>query len=140
MRFDHLYKTFDSVVEAVAVGKADVARQLSRLGRTLKRAQMVHFSISYINGPRDADQPHALRPAGRLFRTPCRRWCATTPARWACWPFVVGGVRPPQLPKAKLVQYPTWPDLIEATKKGEVTATTRRDGSGATDARGRAWR
>ncbi|MQA37644.1 transporter substrate-binding domain-containing protein [Rugamonas sp. FT29W] len=123
LRFDRSYKTFDSVVEAVALGKADVA--VSRLGRTLKRAQMVHFSISYIK------LGHALlinrirfaelagdRPLPQVVRDYNGTMGVLAGSSW-----VEFGRR--NFPKAKLVTYPTWPELVEAAKKGEVTVVYR---------------
>jgi len=123
VRFDRSYKTFDSVVEAVAMGKADVA--VSRLGRTLKRAQMVHFSISYIklghamliNRMRFA-QLAGDRTLPQVVRDYTGTLGVMAGSSWEEF-----GRR--NFPKAKLVKYPGWPELIEATKKGEVTAAYR---------------
>ncbi|MBV6324933.1 ABC transporter substrate-binding protein [Duganella violaceipulchra] len=123
LRFDRNYKTFDSVVEAVAQGKVDIA--VSRLGRTLKRAQMVHFSISYIklghamliNRMRFA-QLAGDRPLPQVVRDYTGTLGVLAGSSWEEF-----GRR--NFPKAKLVKYPTWPDLIEAAKKGEVTAVYR---------------
>ncbi|RFP08976.1 MULTISPECIES: ABC transporter substrate-binding protein [unclassified Duganella] len=123
LRFDRSYKTFDSVVEAVALGKVDIA--VSRLGRTLKRAQMVHFSISYIklghamliNRMRFA-QLAGDRSLPQVVRDYTGTLGVLAGSSWEEF-----GRR--NFPKAKLVRYPTWPDLIEAAKKGEVTAVYR---------------
>ena len=62
VRFNRDAKTFDSVVSLLANGDADMA--ISKLSRTLSRAQVISFSTPYIRLHRAlAAQPREVRAA-----------------------------------------------------------------------------
>jgi ABC-type amino acid transport substrate-binding protein len=123
VRFDRSPKTFDGVAEQVAVGQADLG--ISRLARTLKRGQMVHFSNSYmrlghallINRIRFAEVA-GDRPLTDVIRNFTGTISVIAGSSWEEF-----GRR--NFPKAKLVSYPTWTEAVEAAKKGDVVAAYR---------------
>nr|WP_229499450.1 transporter substrate-binding domain-containing protein [Pseudoduganella ginsengisoli] len=123
VRFDRSAKTYDGVVEAVAEGRADLG--ISRLARTLKRGQMVHFSNTYMK------LSHALlinrvnfaaiageQPLPQVIRNFNGTLGVIAGSSWEEF-----GRR--NFPKAKLVAYPTWADVVNAVKKGDVVAAYR---------------
>lgn len=123
VRFDRSPRTFDGVADAVAVGQADLG--ISRLARTLKRGQSVHFSSSYmrlghallINRIRFAELA-GDRPLPQVIRDFAGPIGVIANSSWEEF-----GRR--NFPKAKLVSYPTWTDAVNAAKKGEVVAAYR---------------
>ncbi|WP_332851539.1 substrate-binding periplasmic protein [Duganella sp. S19_KUP01_CR8] len=123
VRFDRSPKTFDGVAEAVAVGQADLG--ISRLARTLKRGQSVHFSVAYmrlghallINRIRFAEVA-GDQPLPQVIRHFTGTIGVIANSSWEEF-----GRR--NFPKAKLVSYPTWTDVVNAAKKGEVVAAYR---------------
>ncbi|NEX64805.1 transporter substrate-binding domain-containing protein [Noviherbaspirillum sp. 17J57-3] len=123
VRFDRSPETYDGVAETVAAGQADLG--ISRLARTLKRGQIVHFSSTYmrlghallINRVRFAEiaggssVPQVLRNfKGKISVIGSSSWEEF-------------GRR--NFPNATLVVYPTWGDAVAAVKKGEVVAAYR---------------
>ena len=123
VRFDRSPKTFDGVAEMVAAGQADLG--ISRLARTLKRAQSLHFSNTYMR------LPHALlinrirfaelagdRPLQQVVRDYTGSLGVLGASSWEEF-----GRR--NFPKAKLVSYANWMDAVEAVKKGDVVAVYR---------------
>ncbi|MCU6499862.1 transporter substrate-binding domain-containing protein [Rugamonas sp. A1-17] len=123
VRYDRSAKTFDAVAEMVAAGQADLG--ISRLARTLKRAQSLHFSNTYLR------LPHALlinrvrfaelagdRPLPQVVRDYAGTLGVLGASSWEEF-----GRR--NFPKAKLVSYANWTDAVEAVKKGEVIAVYR---------------
>jgi ABC-type amino acid transport substrate-binding protein len=123
VQFDRSYKTFDSVSEAVALGNADVA--ISRLGRTLKRAQTVHFSNTYIklgqafliNRIRFAKLA-GDRPMEQVIRDFDGELGVLAGSSWEEF-----GRR--NFPKAKQVPFASWSLAVEAAKNGDVVAVYR---------------
>ncbi|GJJ00711.1 hypothetical protein RugamoR64_12490 [Duganella rhizosphaerae] len=123
VRFDRSPKTFDGVADAVAVGQADLG--ISRLARTLKRGQSVHFSVAYmrlghallINRVRFAEMA-GDRPLPEVIRHFTGAIGVIANSSWEEF-----GRR--NFPKAKLVSYPSWTDAVNAAKKGEVVAAYR---------------
>ena len=123
VRFDRSAKTFDGVVEAVAAGRADLG--ISKLDRTLKRSQMVHFSIPYMR------LGHALlinrvrfaaiagdRPLPQVIRSFSGTIGVIAGSSWE-----ESGRQ--NFPHAKLVSFPTWPNAVAAAKAGTVVAAYR---------------
>ena len=123
VRYDRSPKTYDGVAEMVAAGQADLG--ISRLARTLKRAQSLHFSNPYLR------LPHALlinrvrfaelagdRPLQQVVRDYTGSLGVLGASSWEEF-----GRR--NFPKAKLTSYPNWVDAVEAVKKGEVVAVYR---------------
>jgi ABC-type amino acid transport substrate-binding protein len=123
VRFDRSSKTFDGVADQVAVGQADLG--ISRLARTLKRGQMVHFSNTYmrlghallINRIRFAEVA-GDRPLPEVIRNFTGTISVIAGSSWEEF-----GRR--NFPKAKLVSYPTWTEAVDAAKKGDVVAAYR---------------
>jgi ABC-type amino acid transport substrate-binding protein len=123
VRFDRSPKTFDGVADQVAVGQADLG--ISRLARTLKRGQMVHFSNTYmrlghallINRIRFAEVA-GDRPLPEVIRNFTGTISVIAGSSWEEF-----GRR--NFPKAKLVSYPTWTEAVDAAKKGDVVAAYR---------------
>ena len=123
IRFDRSAKTYDEVVELVAMGRADLG--VSKLARTLKRAKYVIFSdpymrlehsllinrLSFASVARDQSVAQAVRNFnGKISVLAGSAW-----EEFARRNFV----------KATIVPYPTWAKAVEAVKKGEVVAAYR---------------
>lgn len=123
IRFDRSAKTYDEVVELVAMGRADIG--VSKLARTLKRAKYVLFSDPYMR------LEHSLLINRLAFATVVRDQSVTQAVRnfngkisvlegsafeeFARRNFV----------KATIVPYPTWAKAVEAVKQGEAVAAYR---------------
>lgn len=123
VRFDRSAKTFDAVAEVVAAGQADLG--ISRLARTLKRGQMVHFSSTYmrlghallINRIRFAELA-GDRPVAQVVRNFTGTISVIANSSWEEF-----GRR--NFPNAKLVPFPTWAEAVNAAKTGMVVAAYR---------------
>ncbi|KQV61426.1 ABC transporter substrate-binding protein [Duganella sp. Root336D2] len=123
VRFDRTSATVDAVVEMVGNGQADLG--ISRLGRTLRRSQMVAFSTPYrmlghamlIHRVRFAEKygKQPLKEALRSFEGPLGVIANTSWVEFARRDF----------PAAKLQPYPSWQALVEAVRHGEVLAAYR---------------
>ena len=115
--------TFNDVVTTVALGKADIG--ISKLSKTLTRAQIVGFSDSYLS------LKHALlinrvefaKHAGdvsliksiRNFDGTLGVIQQSSFAGWATQHF----------PNAKLVQFESWKQALDALRQGQVVALYR---------------
>lgn len=113
----------DAVVEMVGVGEADLA--LGRLGRTVRRSQMVLFSTPY-QTLAHAMLIHRVRFAGLYGKRPVTEVMRGFTGQigvldGTSW--VDAATR--DFPAAPLTKYPSWPALIEAVKRGEVVAAYR---------------
>lgn len=123
VRFDRSAKTYDEVVQLVASGQADLG--VSKLARTLKRAQTVLFSDPYIR------LEHSLLVNRLAFAAMAGEQAATQAVRnfngsigvlaGSAWEEFARR----NFVKAKVVPYKTWLMAVEAVKKGEVTAAYR---------------
>ncbi len=123
IRFDRSAKTYDEVVELVAMGRADLG--VSKLARTLKRAKYVLFSDPYmrlehsllINRLAFASiaRDQSVAQAVRNFNGKISVLAGSAWEEFARRNFV----------KATIVPYPTWATAVEAVKKGEVVAAYR---------------
>ena len=123
VRFERSAKTFDEIIQIVAAGQADLG--VSKLARTLKRAQLVLFSTPYMR------LEHALlinrlafanmagqQPVTQAMRNFTGKMGVLAGSAWeefARRNFV----------KATVVPYKTWAMVVEAVKKGEVVAAYR---------------
>ena len=123
VRFDRSATTFDAVAETVASGQADLG--ISRMARTLKRSQVVQFSDSYMR------LGHALlinrvrfaalagdQPLPQVIRNFSGRIGVIADSSWEEF-----GRR--NFPRATLVRYKTWAEVVRAAKAGEVVAAYR---------------
>ncbi len=123
VRFDRSPTTYDAVAEAVAAGKADLG--ISRLARTLRRGQIVHFSTTYMR------LGHALLINRLRFATLAgerklpeviRNFNGSIGVlKGSSWEEF--GKR--NFPLAKIVSYPTWLQAVNAARTGEVVAAYR---------------
>ena len=115
--------TFDGVLDQVAGGEADVA--ICNLSRTLARARRIRFSDPYLTFK------HALAinrlsfahlAGGRDLDTVIRHFTGKIG--------VIGGssfadYAARNFPTAQVVPFPDWAAVVEALKRGEVTAAYR---------------
>lgn len=123
LRVDRSAKSFNEVVEIVARGDADLG--ISKLSRTLARAQTVLFSDPYLS------LNHALILNRLEFAKLARKRPLPTVLRnftgtlgvIADSSFVDFAKQ--NFPKAKIVTYPNWDQVIEAVKKGDVVGAYR---------------
>lgn len=123
VRFDRSGASIDGVVELVGVGQADIA--IGRLGRTLRRSQMVLFSTPYmllghamlINRVRFAEMAgeRPLKQVMRDFKGQIGVIAHTSWEEFARRHF----------PQATVKPYPTWPALVDAVSRGEVAGAYR---------------
>jgi ABC-type amino acid transport substrate-binding protein len=123
VRFDRSPATFDGVAEAVAAGRADLG--ISRLARTLRRGQYVHFSNTYMR------LGHALlinrvrfaalageRPLQQVIRNFDGKLGVIAKSSWEEF-----GRR--NFPNAQLVRFATWGEAVAAVRSGAVVAAYR---------------
>jgi polar amino acid transport system substrate-binding protein len=123
VRFDRSSVTVDAVVDMVGNGQADLA--ISRLGRTVRRSQMVLFSTPYlmlghailINRVRFAEIA-GERPLPQVVRSFNGRIGVMANTSWEEF-----GRR--NFPMATVRSYPTWEQVVGAVKRGEVAAAYR---------------
>ncbi len=123
IRFDRSSKTYDEIVQLVASGQADLG--VSKLARTLKRAQSVQFSTPYMrlehsllinrlafaNVAREQSVSHAvLNFTGTIGVLAGSAW-----EEFARRNFI----------QAKVVPYASWRLAVDAAKRGEVVAAYR---------------
>ena len=123
LRFNRTARTFNGVVDIVAKGEADMA--LSKLSRTLARAQLISFTQPYLV------MNHALI----LNRVKFAQF-----ARERALPEVIRGFTGTigviarssfsdyarrNFPNAKVVEYPGWPDVLKALERGEIIGAYR---------------
>lgn len=123
VRFNRDAKSFDGVVTLLANGEADVA--ISKLSRTLSRAEVISFSTPYISLHRalllnrvSFAQLAKGRPAPDVIRNYTGSIGVVTNSSYA------GYVRS-NFPHAKVQSYPTWEALLKALDAGEVSAAYR---------------
>jgi polar amino acid transport system substrate-binding protein len=123
VRFNRTPKTFNAVVDTIARGEADIA--ISKLSRTLARAQVISFSQPYLS----------LNHALILNRVKFAQF-----ARDRALPDVIRGFNGSvgviakssfadyakrNFPKAEVKEYPGWGDVLKALDKGEVIGAYR---------------
>jgi len=123
VRFNRNAKSFNAVVDIVARGEADIA--VSKLSRTLARAQVISFSQPYLV------MNHALI----LNRVKFAQF-----ARDRALPEVIRGFTGSvgviakssfedyakrNFPNAKVIPYPGWPEVLKALEKGEIIGAYR---------------
>lgn len=123
VRFDRSAKTFNEVVDIVATGKADLG--ISKLSRTLARAQVIRFSSPYLS------QGHALL----LNRQKFAELAGDAPLSGVVRDYhgSLGVIAKSSFsdyakrnfPNAAVIEYPNWSDVLKAVEKGEVVAAYR---------------
>ena len=123
VRFDRSAKTFNEVVEVVADGRADLG--LSKLGRTLGRAQQIVYSDPYLalRGGLLINRVEMARLAGdrpldSVIRGFQGRMCVLAGSSWEEF-------AKRYFPKATLVPLKIWDDCVRSVQKGEVAVGFR---------------
>lgn len=123
LEFNRSGKSFNDAVKLVADNQADIST--AKISRTLERAQTVLFTAPYIT------LPHALLvnrlrfaqiSAGKPVAEVMQNYTDTVGVI-AGSSFV--GFAKIYFPKAKLVQFGTWNEVVDAVAKGQVTAAYR---------------
>jgi ABC-type amino acid transport substrate-binding protein len=123
VRFNREAKSFDAVVTLLASGDADLA--ISKLSRTLSRAEIVSFSTPYIRLHRALllnrvkfAQIAKGRAAPDVIRMYDGDIGVVTNSSYATYVKT-------NFPHAKVQSYPSWEALLKALNGGEVTAAYR---------------
>lgn len=123
VRFNRTPKTFNAVVDTIARGEADIA--ISKLSRTLARAQVISFSQPYLSlnhalilnrvkfaqFARDRALPDVIRGFNGTVGVIAKSSFADYAKR--------------NFPKAEVKEYPGWGDVLKALDKGEVIGAYR---------------
>lgn len=123
VRFNRDAKTFDGVVSLLAKGQADIA--VSKLSRTLSRAQVISFSTPYLSLKRALllnRVKFAQLAHGRAVPEVIRSYDGSigVVANSSYAGYVINN-----FPKAQVRSYPTWEAVLVALNAGEVTAAYR---------------
>ena len=123
IRYDRSAKTYDEIIQIVASGKADMG--VSKLARTLKRAQSVLFTIPYVNLDHSfllnrlefakMAREQTVTRATQNFNGTIGVLAGSAWEEFARLNFI----------KATVVPYPSWSKLVEAVKTGKVVAAYR---------------
>lgn len=123
LKFNRAAKTFNEVVDIIARGEADVA--VSKLSRTLVRAQKVLFSEPYIifhhglliNRLRMAQISHGQNPKAFVQNLEGKIGVIAASS------YV--GYAKQKFPRAEIVEYKNWLDIITAVLDGDILAAYR---------------
>ncbi|HEY3599919.1 MAG TPA: ABC transporter substrate-binding protein [Paraburkholderia sp.] len=123
LRFNRDANTFDGVVDLLAKGQADIA--ISKLSRTLPRAEVISFSTPYLrlkralllNRVRFAQLAHG-QPVPDVIRAYDSTIGVVANSSYA--DYVTAN-----FPNAQVRSYPTWNAVLNALNAGEVTAAYR---------------
>lgn len=123
VRFDRSAKTFNEVIDIVARQQADLG--ISKLSRTLARAQVVRFSDPYLtlNHALVLNRVAFARMAGDKPLPQVVRAFNGTIGVIAKSSFADFAVR--NFPDAQVRAYPGWPEVIKAVSSGEVMSAYR---------------
>jgi polar amino acid transport system substrate-binding protein len=123
VRFDRSAKTYDEVVQMVALGRTDLG--VSKLARTLKRAQSVQFSTPYLL------LDHALLVNRLAFAKLAYDQSVTQAVRNFTGSIgVLAGSAWEEFARrnfarAQVVPFSSWTLAVEAVKRGEIVAAYR---------------
>lgn len=116
-------QTFDQVVDTVYGQKADLA--ISKISRTLKRAQRVRFSQPYLR----MRQGLLVNRLQMAEQTQGRSIVETIRDLRGQVGVIKGssyvGFLKQKFPQATIVEYPTWEDVVEAVVQGNILAAYR---------------
>lgn len=123
VRFNREAKSFNEVVDLVAQRRADLG--ISKLSRTLTRAQMVHFTQPYLtlNHALVINRVAFARLASNMrVEDVIREFNGSLGviARSSFMDFAKVN-----FPKAKVTEYPNWKEVLKAVSAGEVMAAYR---------------
>ena len=123
VEFNRGGKSFNDAVKLVADDKADISA--AKISRTLSRAQNVLFTDAYIT------LPHALMVNRLKFaQISTGKPVAVVLQNYTDSIGVIAnssfvGFAKANFPNAKIVEYPSWPEVVDAVVKGKVTAAYR---------------
>ncbi len=123
LSFNRDAQTFNEVVDEVYAHRADLA--ISKISRTLKRAQRVSFSAPYlsmrqgllVNRLQFAQQAKGDNTA-EMLRTLEGKIGVIKGSSY-------GGFAKQKFPKATVVEYATWPEVVKAVTQGNIIAAYR---------------
>lgn len=116
-------QTFDEVVDTVYQLKADLA--LSKISRTLKRARRVRFSTPYLK-MRQGLLVNRLQLAEQTQgRTPTETIRGLNGKVGVIKGSSYVGFIKQKFPKATIVEYPNWPEIVDAVSQGKILAAYR---------------
>jgi ABC-type amino acid transport substrate-binding protein len=123
VRFNREAKSFNEVVDLVAQRRADLG--ISKLSRTLTRAQMVHFSQPYLslNHSLLINRVAFARLASNMrIEDAIRQYSGSLGviSRSSFADFAKSNFS-----KAKVTEYPNWKEVLKAVNTGEVMAAYR---------------
>ncbi|MEO0455324.1 MAG: transporter substrate-binding domain-containing protein [Cyanobacteria bacterium P01_A01_bin.114] len=123
LEFNRSAETFNDVVDQVYQLKADVA--ISKLSRTLSRAQRVRFSRPYVTmrqGLLVNRLQLAQQTQGNQVIKAIRNFDGKVGVIQGS---SYGGFIKQKFPEATIEEYPTWEDIVDAVTRGEVQAAYR---------------
>jgi len=123
LEFNRSASTFNEVVDQVYDLKADIA--ISKLSRTMSRAQRVQFSRPYVNMRQGllvnrvqlAQQANGDSPIEAIRNFSGKVGAIDGPS--------YAGFLTQKFPNATVQAYPTWDDIVEAVFRGDVQAAYR---------------
>jgi len=123
VRFNREAKSFNEVVELVAQQRADLG--VSKLSRTLTRAQMVRFSQPYLtlNHALIINRVAFAKLASNMRVEDAIRQYSGSLGVISRSSFADFAKR--NFPKAKVIEYPNWKEVLKAVSTGEVMAAYR---------------
>ncbi len=123
VEFNRTAKTFDEVVKMVYDLKADLA--ISKLSRTLNRAEKVRFSQPYLKMRQGllVNRLQIAQQANGLGMTEVIRSLQGKIGVIRGSSYV--GFTQKKFPKTTIVEFPTWADAVEAVIRGDILATYR---------------
>lgn len=123
VEFDRSAETFNDVVAKVKNGEADIA--VSKISRTNSRALVVAFSTPYVrlkNGLMFNRLNLAQKSQGKDLGDYVRNFDGNIGViAKSAW--VINGQQ--RFPKAKIIEFKTWAEVLDATISGEVDAAYR---------------
>ncbi len=123
VEFQRGAQTFNEVADTVYQQNADMA--ISKLSRTMQRAQRVRFSRPYLN-MRHGLLVNRLQMAQQAKGRSMTEVIRTLEGRVGV---IEGssyvGFTKQKFPKAEVVEYPAWPDIVEAVTKGDILLAYR---------------
>ena len=123
IRFDRSAKTFNEVADLVARGEADLG--ISKLSRTLARAQRVHFTTPYLtlNHALILNRLEFARISGNKTASEIIKNFKGSLAVINKSSFADFAAR--NFPNAEIKAYANWAEVLDALKSGKVTGAYR---------------
>jgi len=123
LTFNRNAQTFNQVVDEVYEHRADLA--VSKISRTLQRAQKVSFSAPYLN-MRQGLLVNRLQFAEKAKGDNTAEMLRTLEGKIGVIKgSSYGGFAKQKFPQATVVEYATWPDVVQAVTRGDIIAAYR---------------